>query len=168
MNQHEKEHLFAEQYPRLFRRIYGYLALRITTSADAEDLTSEVFIKAYNKLKLYEETSGTLEQWLMGITKNALIDFFRKRKPTVDLESIAEMPEQSPIHVSDRIDAQSAAAAIAQTLTAEQHLLMTLRHVDGFTHAEIAEILGKSETAVRKAASRLEQHLRTSFPHLVS
>lgn len=168
MKKHEIEQRFAEQYPRLFKRVYGYLALRITNRAEAEDVTSETFFKAYANLEQYREEHGSLEQWTVGIAKHTLIDHFRRRKPVCDLEAIAELPEVSPSPLQDRIDARRAAATINASLTPDHHLLLTLRHVDGYTHADIAAMLGKTEAAVRKAVSRLEQHLREQYPHLVA
>jgi len=167
MTKNEKEALFTEEYHRLFRRIFGYIILRMQSKHDAEDITSDIFIKGYTKIEQYDPEHGTIEQWLMGIAKHHLIDYWRSQKNHINIDDITITDSESTNKMTQKMDAKHATEILSANLTSEQHLLLTLRHIDEYSHKEIASFLGKSEEAVRKAVSRLEHTIRERFPHLI-
>lgn len=147
--------LFALLYDRYAEKIYKFLYFRTLHKETAEDLSSQVFFQALNKIKSYQVGKGTFQAWLYKIAQNALIDEFRKRKP---VESI-----DSHINIADNTDLESETEAtlsaekvqeILNTLPEESRQLLTMRLWDELTYAEISEILGKTEGSLKMQFSR--------------
>ena len=69
-------------YPDYHGKIMGYIRARVTRWADAEDLCSDVFEKIQRKLEDFDDTKASVSTWIFTITRNTVIDYFRRNKPT--------------------------------------------------------------------------------------
>jgi RNA polymerase sigma-70 factor (ECF subfamily) len=151
------------------RRIYN-ICYRFAGSAnDAEDLTQEVFIKMYRTLSTYDHTKGALVTWVTTITRNLLVDHFRKTKQDRLTDSIdAASPHEDALPLSEQIQDQSAPpdhhvrsrevseaihAALAK-LSPELREAVILRDLQDFDYREIATVLKVPEGTVKSRINR--------------
>jgi len=146
---------FGDLYIRYLDRIYRYLFYRVGRVAEAEDLTEKVFLKAWESIRRYKHR-GCFSSWLYRIARNMVIDYYRSEKPTLPLkaerlnfEAENLTPEEA---LAKEEEVRNLRKAIAK-LPEEQQQVIILRFLEGLSHAEIAEIIGKSE-----GASRVIQH----------
>lgn len=155
---------FAELYNLSFEKIYRFIFLRVNHKELAEDLTEDVFLKAYQSIgSLNQDKSFT--GWLFMIARNTVIDYYRSKKTDLPLETI----ENSLAYVSQaleevRLDSQQ--KLFLQTLSrlpAEQQIVIKLRFFEQLETTEIAEMLHKSEGAVRVIQHRAIFKLRELF-----
>jgi len=151
---------FAQLYEAYLDRVYRFIFFRVTDAQIAEDLTSEVFLKAWENLGRYHP-HGPFLAWLYAIARNTVIDSYRTKKPTVSLEEAAPIAAQD-----DKLDDQmqfqfemQAVQAAMQHLTQEQQEVITLKFIAEYDTTQIAEHMGKSEGAIRALQMRALQAL---------
>lgn len=153
---------FGDLYAHYLPVIYRYVFYRVADVHEAEDLTETVFVKAWEALDRYRSTEAPFTAWLYRIAHNLLVDRHRTRK---SVEALAEqMPDLTPgadpaSHTDRREQAAALAEALAQLEAAQQEVL-TLRFVSNLSHAETAQVMGRSEGAVRVLQHRALAALR--------
>jgi len=152
----------AEIYDRHAAPIYGYLYRLLGDAAQAEDLTSEVFLKLLQVLRTSREPRDRLDGWLYRVAHNLAMDLFRRQKkaPAVPLaeELVAEGRQPSDV-VEDRQVKQQLRAGIGR-LTSDQQRAILLRFAEELPLAEVARLMGKSEGAVKTLQHRAVSRLR--------
>ena len=149
---------FGQLYDGHFDRIYRYVFFRVTDIETAEDLTSGVFLKAWENLQRYRP-GGPFVAWLYTIARNTVIDHYRTRKPGVALEDVV-LPHEAGL--DDGLDRQSDVAVLREglrNLTDEQREVLTLRFIEELDTEEIARRMHKSEGAIRALQMRALQAL---------
>jgi RNA polymerase sigma-70 factor (ECF subfamily) len=159
--EHEAQAL-AEIYDHYSAPIYRYLYRVLGDAAQAEDLTSEVFLKLLQVLHTSRAPGERLEGWLYGVAHNLAMDLFRrqKRKPELSLaEDLVAAGDQPSAIVERRQAAQQLRAGLAR-LTFDQQRVVLLRFAEGFPAAEVARLMGKSEGAVKILQHRAVNRLR--------
>jgi len=146
--------LVRESYPFVFR----YLYYRSITREDAEDLTSEVFVRVVNSIK---SQKGYFPAWLIRIAKNLLTDYYRKRSKSreTSLEEIKEPFSNSDEEKRDNLHL-SDIRKMFDFLTDEQKEVITLKFIEGNTSEEIAKIMNKSIGAIKALQFRALTALR--------
>ncbi|HVP21424.1 MAG TPA: sigma-70 family RNA polymerase sigma factor [Anaerolineaceae bacterium] len=149
---------FGELYMLHLDPIYRYIYFRINDTNDAEDLTEQTFLKAWQALPDYRDIGNPFSCWLYRIAHNLVIDYWRSKKIDLIDRSVhpGEWPEIESNLLKRVIEAEEAGAlarAISR-LTADQQQVILLRFVEGYNHAEIARILEKSEGACRMLQNR--------------
>jgi RNA polymerase sigma-70 factor, ECF subfamily len=84
-------------------RVYRHVYYRVNNTADAEDLTQQVFIKAWQSIGKYKKTASSFLAWLIKISHNLVIDFYRARKSEarIDVDVLATKPEADPAHLAE-------------------------------------------------------------------
>jgi RNA polymerase sigma-70 factor, ECF subfamily len=85
---------FAQLYDAYLERVYRYVFFRVTDEETAEDLTSQVFLKAWEHLDHYQLTSTPFLAWLYTIARNQVIDHYRTHKETLTLEDAVSLPAE--------------------------------------------------------------------------
>ena len=158
---------FGALYDRYVEAVYRYVYYRVRNDADAEDLVSDVFMRALRAIPRYEPRVAFLA-WLYRIARNAVIDRARRSRTQISFEDalahpgvdqIVE-PEQTILALSDK---ESVRAALTK-LTPLQQEVIVLRFVEGFSTQEIADLVGKREGTVRGIQFRALEALRTLIP----
>lgn len=152
---------FSELYERLADRVYRYVYFRVADGETAEDLTSKVFLKAWEHLPTYRRGNSPFLAWLYTIAHNTLVDYYRTTRQTAHLDEVAALParEPSPVEQTDqRLEAQSLRRALNQ-LTPTQRDAITMKLIDGMSTTEIADRLHKTEGAVRALQMRALESL---------
>jgi RNA polymerase sigma-70 factor (ECF subfamily) len=148
---------FGALFDLLHPSVYRYLAGRTRQTADAEDLTQVVFMKALAAIPRYQVRGLPLRAWLFRLARNALIDFERTRRTHDRLE----VPDPSDGHThcsaqdpapEDVVMARYESAAIRRALTAltdDQREVVALRFFGGLSPQEAAAVMGRSEGTIR-------------------
>jgi RNA polymerase sigma-70 factor (ECF subfamily) len=154
---------FGELYDRFVDRVYRYLYFRTGNHPEAEDLTEQVFLKAWEAIGRYRWQGRPFLAWLYRLAHNAHIDYVRSHKPTTSLtndERPLELP--SPTAEADlarRLDTEVLAHALSQ-LTVEQQQVIVMKFLDGCENEQIALTMGKREGAIRALQMRALMTLR--------
>jgi len=142
---------FGELYELHLDRIYRYVYYRVGSSSEAEDLTEQVFLKAWEAIGRYERRGLPFAAWLYRMAHNAVIDHYRARRPTTPIDETFDLEDerQNPAASAEaHFDREELKLAIGR-LNSDQQTVVVLRFVEGLSHAEVGKILGKSEGAVR-------------------
>ncbi len=144
---------FGELYQRHMDAIYRYVYFRVGEANDAEDLTEQVFLKAWEALPDYKQRGHPFTSWLYRIAHNAVVDHHRRRRPMVSTPILEnrEWKSDNPGTLDQIIEAEEAetlAAAVAK-LPEDQQQVIILRFVEGLKHTDVARIIEKSEGACR-------------------
>ena len=135
-------------YTDYYRKVMGYIRARIRNEAEAEDLCSEVFEKIQRKLDGYDSTKAALGTWIFSITRNTLIDHYRRSRPGEELdENMAEEGEldENLLHT----ESLSELAAALKKLPQQMMDIIVLRYYDGKPLTEIAQMMNLSYGAVK-------------------
>ena len=144
-------------------RVYRHIYYRVGNSADTEDLTQQVFIRAWQAIGRYKRTASPFLAWLIRISHNLVIDFYRSSKSEVPIDSdIPDTgPGTTPVHLAEaRFNREEMRRAINK-LNGDQQQVILMRFIEDFSYAEIAAALGKSEGAVRVIVHRGLVKMRT-------
>ena len=153
---------FGRLYDMYVDRVYRHLYYRVGTVTDAEDLTQQVFVKAWQAIDRYKRTTSPFLAWLITISHNLVVDFYRtkKEKTYLDAEVVADDLASSPARVTEaRFDQQQLRQAILK-LHGEQQQVVLLRFIEGFGYEEIASLMGKKEGTIRVIQHRALAKLR--------
>jgi RNA polymerase sigma-70 factor (ECF subfamily) len=144
---------FGKLYLRHADTIYRYIYLRVGNAKDTEDLTEQVFLNAWEALPDYEQRGKPFINWVYRIAHNVVVDHHRQQRPlpATPLLEEEQWECQQPTLLSQVILAEQAAtlASAISELSEDQQQVLILRFVEGLPHAEVADIIGKSEGASR-------------------
>ena len=149
---------FEDVYRKHVKNVYRYVYARVGNRSDAEDLTSQTFFEALEKWPRYRE-EGKVGAWLLTIARHHVADFYRRRRPTVPLEKIDPLVDTPMAEEIDRMDERKKIDSLVRELNDSQQELLRLRFAAGLKYREIAEVLGRSEGAVKMAIHRLVRTL---------
>ncbi|MDQ3018345.1 MAG: sigma-70 family RNA polymerase sigma factor, partial [bacterium] len=142
---------FVILYDRYVEKIYKFLYYRTNAHRElSEDLTSQTFIRAMEKIATFKADRGTFQAWLYQVARNILIDHYRKNKSTENID------EHLNIASNENLEKQAAQKLtnedlqkILQTLPQEAQELINMRLWDELSYAEIAAITGKTEGSLK-------------------
>jgi RNA polymerase sigma-70 factor, ECF subfamily len=155
-----------ELYLLHFDRIYSYLHMSVGSRHDAEDLTTQTFVKMLESIGRFRWQSVPFSAWLFRIAHNLAMDHFRARRrwhPEEDLPEPDRGEEQSAEDQALASIGETRLLRLIDRLSPEQRQVLTLKFVFRFSNAETAAILAKSEGAVKslqhRALSSLQRHV---------
>ena len=135
-------------YTEYSGKVMGYIRARVRSSADAEDLHSEVFEKILRKIEGFDPSKASLNTWIFTITRNTVIDHFRRTKPTEELdENLSDNIELDEDLLNS--EALGELAAALKKLPQQLMDIIVLRYYDGKPLTEIAELMNLSYGAVK-------------------
>jgi RNA polymerase sigma-70 factor (ECF subfamily) len=153
----------SELYNLHVDRIYQYVRYRTGDDQTAEDITAEVFLRAIESLVTYNDRGAPFVAWLYRIAHARVIDYWRssKRRQTAPLDD--PLLQDGLVTTDDAIDIdflqhRSLWIALRQ-LTDDQQNVIILKFVQGLGNAEIAQMLGKTEGAIKALQRRALESL---------
>jgi RNA polymerase sigma-70 factor (ECF subfamily) len=146
---------FGKLYDLHVQRIYRHIYYRVGNHADAEDLTQQAFVKAWQAIGRYRKTGSPFIAWMITISHHLVVDFYRSNRDRLmlDLEA-ASPPETDPVLMAEASFDQRRMRQAVNSLHGDQQQVVLMRFIEGFTNPEIAAALGKNEGAVRVALHR--------------
>lgn len=156
---------FGKLYDDHIDQIYRYIFLRINKKSDAEDITQKVFLKAWKNIDSFEiREKVPFSSWLYRIAKNTMIDYYRTDKNHPGIEDVSEReigeaPEDHERNVDDEIKVRQIKESLDE-LTENQQNVIIMKFIEELENGEIAEILDKTEVAVRVTQHRALKKLK--------
>ncbi len=151
-------------YENYSRSIYAVIYNMIPDEDDAQDLLQEVFVKIWNNFSQYDDSKGRLYTWMLNIARNATIDKTRSKEykkdsknQSLDFSVNAINGRNSTTMYVDHIGLDK----ILDTLKEDQRILVDYIYLQGYTQAEVAEMLniplGTVKTRIRNAILTLRE-----------
>ena len=152
---------FDALYRDCARDLYAYVRTLLGDDASAEDVTALAFERAYRRRSSFDEGRGSARGWLFGIARNAALDELRRRRRAAPLigdleDELAAAPEEEAELAVRRSTVRAALAA----LPPRERELVALKFHGGLTNAELAVVLGTSETNAGTRVHRAVTKLR--------
>ena len=155
---------FAELYASYAERLYNYIYSRVHNREDAEDLTSLTFMLALEAIEKYEWRNLPFGAWLFRIASNQIAVYYRKKKNLQSIEDLAIAdsaldPERETMRIGDQLMIQKA----INRLNPDQQKVIRMRYSQGMKNREIAEVMGRTEGAVKLLIHRATNNLRAQM-----
>lgn len=155
---------FAELYDWYVEKIYRFVYFKITNKEEAEDITSNVFLKVWSYLIEYTEKEiDSFSGLIYRVARNAIIDFYRERgrKKIEGIEILEQLPVEEKSYAQAAVSQEvEKIMMVIKKMKQDYQEVVLLKHVEDLTTAEIAEILGKSQTGVRITLHRAMKKLK--------
>jgi RNA polymerase sigma-70 factor, ECF subfamily len=154
--------LFEDLYRDFLGRIYAFVRAQVGSSSDAEDITAQVFMNAYQAYPRFEPRHSTPAAWLFRIARNATLDHFRAQgrrerlRRTIEHQPVAEADPAG--QAEERIQYRALLARVAE-LPERQREAISLRH-SGLSFDEVGRLLGCSEDAAKMLYHRALKAIR--------
>jgi len=142
---------FTRIYDLHFDKIYRYIYVKVHSQAEAEDLTQDVFIKAYEGIHSYRWRDLPFTAWLFKIAHNRLIDHIRKtsKEKKASLDEAGGISSGDPVYITEQNFEIYQLKDALERLPGAQREVATLRFISELSIAEVAKTLGKSEGTVK-------------------
>ena len=152
---------FTALYEMHVDRVFRHIRYQVSDASDAEDITQDVFIKAWKSVPRYKSTGAPFVTWLIVIARNAIIDHYRSRKHTHHLDE--NYDPQGGVDPVTSVESDFGNAEIREAvlkLKGDKKTVVLMRFIDGFSYDEIGQALGKSDGAVRVIQHRALKELK--------
>lgn len=157
----------ARLYDHYFPRVYRYVSARLASNEDAEDVTTEIFLRIIENLRSFSWRGLPFGAWVFRIARNEVISHVRRQKVRTATAPLTEtIQDPSPDHV-DELVTQLTIETVRQAtekLPEAQRQVISLRFIAGLSVAETAQALGKTENNVKvlqhKAIAKLQSMVR--------
>lgn len=168
---------FERVYNMYYNDVLNYITHRLNNNAiEAEDITQRLFVKISENLKCYDSRKAKLNTWIYTFTKNAIIDFWRKKKLNkVDIDGCVNEEGKAVFELeSDNVDILEQNELKQQIMEAINGLneneksVVTMFFLEGRKQDEIAEILGLSKSNVKVITLRAKKKLKSKLQNIYS
>jgi RNA polymerase sigma-70 factor (ECF subfamily) len=152
-------------YDHFSEKLYRFIFFRVGHKELAEDILADTFVKAWTKIEQVSNAKA-FTSWIYQIAKNNIIDYYRVKKVTIDLEEVVDVLEDasSPIEDANLIIEQRVVVELIEHLAPDQQQVIRYKFFEDLENIEIAQIMGRSEGSIRviqhRAILRLKELLR--------
>ena len=153
---------FDALYRESARDLYAYVRTLLGDDAAAEDVTALAFERAYRRRASFDARRGSQRGWLFGIARNAALDELRRRSRAAPL--VGDLPDErapAPEEEADLAVRRTTVRAALAALSPRDRELVALKFHGGLTNAELAAVLGTSEsnagTRLHRAVAKLRE-----------
>lgn len=156
---------FEELYDRFFEPVNRYLRYRVDSAWDADDLTTTVFMKALENFTKYR-AEGPFSAWIFRIAHNVYVDYMRGRREYATHDVMLELAvgsEDGPEEAVLQGEELKKLRQMLLSLSPDYRDVVALRYAGDLRFAQIAEVIGKSESAVRMLHHRALKQLRQKY-----
>ncbi len=153
---------FGELYDRHVVRVYRHIYYMVGNAAEAEDLTAQAFLRAWEAIERYQVRGAPFVSWLLRIAHNLGVSYLRSKRDSSELhDGIVDTKERRDPEWSYQQTAEEELVREAiLTLREEQRQVIILRFIEDLDYKEVAEIIGKSVAAIRVIQHRALNSLR--------
>ncbi len=163
LKKYKDKQAFVAVYDQYLTPIYRFVYFKVNDMAEAEDLTSQVFLKCWSYIQDGKITDyGTIRAFLYKVARNTVIDYYRQKtenQPLDEAENVAS-PEQLPPETIDNNLSVALIVSQIKKLKDEYREVLILKFVNELSTTEIAEILGKTRGNIRVLLHRAERALK--------
>lgn len=160
---------FGVLYQRYVNRIYGYVYYRTGNHHDAEDLTARVFFRALRHIPNYQHRGVPFSAWLYRIAHNLVANWHRdnSRRKILPLDYSFNLfrEKELPERVLMEVETEETLLDAIRELPADRQQLLILKYVDRLSNAEIGEVMGRTEGAIKSLYHRTLLALRDELAH---
>ncbi len=161
---------FGELYRRHVRRIYNYIYYRVGNPHDAEDLTARVFYRALRNIHRYEDRGLPFSAYLYRIAHNVVANWHRdtQRRAEIPLDALWSLRDENPAPEATllRNEEYERLMTVIRRLPPDRQQLLILKFVERLSNAEIGQIMGRSEGAIKSLYHRTLLALRRELQRL--
>ena len=158
MNHPDIEQIYTEYRDR----VMGYIYARLRSSADAEDLCQDVFVKLNKKLDSFDSGKASISTWIYSITRNSVIDFYRGSHPHEEIDENMAQDGTVDDSLLNNETLEELAEAL-EKLPAELREIVVLRYYDGMPLTEIAKKMNMSYGMIKLRHSAALELIRKSM-----
>lgn len=159
---------FTALYDRYVAQVYRHVYYKVTNQADTEDITQEVFIRAWKAIDKYNKTGIPFIAWLNTIAGHLVIDHYRKKKEAVNIDDVADaiqdVQNPGPESIAETNFDNALIKEAVLKLKGDKQKVILMHFIDDLSYEETARALHKSEGAVRviqyRALSDLKRLLK--------
>lgn len=154
---------FADLYDNYFELVYAYVARRVRSRHEAEDLTAEVFHRALRSLPRFKWTGAPFAAWLFRIASNMMADRAQRaaREQSVTFDEDLAIPGTERLQSTvEEVERQAHVFRLVGELAEDQRRVVVMRFAEEKSIREIAQTLGRSEGAVKQLQFRALENLR--------
>jgi RNA polymerase sigma-70 factor, ECF subfamily len=152
---------FDALYRQTASELFAYVSSLLPDRATAEDVTASAFERAYRRQDAFDPRRGSRRAWLFGIARNAALDELRRRKRTAELVVEPAAADEAPGEDEETAARRAAIRAGLAALAPRERELIALKFHAGLSNADIAAVLGISEsnagTRVHRAVTKLRE-----------
>ncbi len=158
---------FAELYDRHVVRVYRHIYYLVNDAREAEDLTAQTFLKAWEAIDRYKERGAPIVAWLLRIAHNLTISYLRSKRDHSELDEtfVDHKRGGNPEEVLEQSSDERSVREAVLRLRDEQRQVIMLRFVEEMDYREVAAVIGKSVPAVRVIQHRALGNLRKLMQH---
>jgi RNA polymerase sigma-70 factor (ECF subfamily) len=153
---------FAELYDRHVVRIYRHIYYLVGDGREAEDLTAQTFLKAWEAIDRYKERGAPIVAWLLRIAHNLTVSYLRSKRDHSEIDEafVDQKRAGNPEEVLEQTTDEKSVRDAVLRLRDEQRQVIMLRFVEELDYKDVAAMIGKSVPAVRVIQHRALGNLR--------
>jgi RNA polymerase sigma-70 factor (ECF subfamily) len=153
---------FADLYDRHVVRVYRHIYYLVNDAREAEDLTAQTFLKAWEAIDRYKERGAPIVAWLLRISHNLTVSYLRSKRDHGELQEtfIDQKLHRNPEQALEQATDEDSVRQAIMRLRDEQRQVIILRFVEELDYREVAQVIGKSVPAVRVIQHRALGNLR--------
>lgn len=155
---------FGELYERYVDRIYNYIYYRVGNPHDAEDLTARLFYRVLKALPRYVDRGAPFASWLYRIAHNLVANFHRdrRRRPSLSIDDLPLISNwrEAPEQVAEQHDEERTLWQAINALSEDRRELLTMKFGEGLSNAQIGNLMGRTEGAIKSLYHRTLISLR--------
>ncbi len=160
----EDSEAFGELYARYLKKMYSYIYHRTGNIHDAEDLTAKVFSRALSHIGNYVDRGLPFQAWLYRIAHNLVANWHRDqgRRKIIALDEyvLHSLSSDAPDRLAEEVEEQEKLMEAVRRLPEERQQLLLLKFIEQMSNAEIGEIMGRTEGAIKSLYHRTLLALR--------
>jgi RNA polymerase sigma-70 factor, ECF subfamily len=154
---------FAALYDAYISQIYKFVYYKTMHQETAEDISADVFVKAWRKLSQFKD--GSFVAWLYTIARHAVIDYYRRHHEHQDIDDCWDLKDDADFlaMIDQGLNLDKMKTAL-KSLKNEDREILIMRFWQELSFAEIAQLLDKKEGAVKMSCARALERLRSKMP----
>jgi len=153
---------FGELYDRHVVRVYRHIYYMVGNAAEAEDLTAQAFLRAWEAIPRYQVRGAPFVSWLLRIAHNLGVSYLRSKRESSQIHEgiVDHKMQRDPESAYEQTADEERVREAIMMLREEQRQVIILRFIEDLDYREVAEIIGKSVAAIRVIQHRALNALR--------